>query len=432
MENPGKVGHAKASLCIRESLDAGSRNVTMCVTAIDGTQFLYRDKGDGKTVRGFSDAEAQKTSVPKGHFPCWLKIVRRGNEFSGYESLDGDKWQWSGQVKLDLAADAVIGLAASSHKVDILTRATFDHVKLSEQPRSALRKPAENRVSQLMTMGVDGVDNRVVYRTSENIEAPNWSPNGKWLVFNSKGSLWRISADGGTTPERIPTGDVRDVNNDHVLSPDGQTVYFSAGGHLYAVPFTGGQPRQISNDQAPERKFKYYVHGVSPDGKTLAYAGVEAAGGNAWGRINLYTIPAMGGADTRLTNTATPDDGPEYSPDGKWIYFNSELNAKVPGHSQCYRMAPDGKGIEQLTDDERVNWFPHVSPDGKWVVYISFPPGTLNHPTNKDVILRRMRPNGTEQADLLRFNGGQGTINVNSWSPDSKRFGFVMYSEATK
>ncbi len=159
----------------------------------------------------------------------------------------------------------------------------------------------------------------------------------------------------------------------------------------------------------------------------LAYAGVEAAGGDPWGRIDLYTIPAAGGPDTRLTDTLAPDDGPEYSSDGHWIYFNSELNAKVPGHAQAYRMRPDGTGIEQLTHDERVNWFPHISPDRKWIVYISFPPGTMKHPADKDVILRRMRSDGSEQADIIAFTGGQGTINVNSWSPDSRHFAFVMY-----
>jgi hypothetical protein len=131
IDNPGGVAHAKASLCIRESLDAGARNVTLCVTAGDGSQFLFRDKTDGKTTRFLPDADAPKSLVPKGQFPCWLKLVRHGNEFSGYESADGERWQLTGQVKLDLAAGAVIGLAASSHKPDVLTKATFDHVKLS-------------------------------------------------------------------------------------------------------------------------------------------------------------------------------------------------------------------------------------------------------------------------------------------------------------
>jgi len=288
------------------------------------------------------------------------------------------------------------------------------------------------RVSQLTIIRIDGKDQRVIYETDERIEAPNWSPDGKWLVFNSQGSLWSIPAHGGAKPKLIPAGEVKSINNDHVLSPDGRTIYFSASGHLYAVPFAGGQPRRISNEQAPERKFRYYLHGVSPDGQTLSYVGLEALGDDPWGRTELYTIPVAGGADTQLTNIPRPNDGPEYSPDGRWIYFNSEIDAEVPGHSQCYRMAPDGTGIEQLTHDERVNWFPHISPDGRWVVYISFPPGTIKHPADKDVILRRMKPDGREQADIIGFNGGQGTINVNSWSPDGEHFAFVVYPESAK
>ena len=283
-----------------------------------------------------------------------------------------------------------------------------------------------------MTIGMDGQDRRVVLKTREHIEAPNWSPDGKWLVFNSNGTLWRIPADGGAPPAQIPTGGMKKINNDHILSPDGRTIYFSAGGQLYAVPFDGGEPRRISNDQPPARRFVYYLHGVSPDNKTIAYVGVESAAGKGRTRNNLYTIPVAGGPDTRLSDRPMPDDGPEYSPDGKWIYFNSELNADIPGHAQCYRMAPDGTGIQQLTHDDRVNWFPHISPDGKWVVFISFPPGTVAHPSNKDVILRRMKPDGSGQADILEFNGGQGTINVNSWSPDSKHFAFVMYPAAAQ
>ena len=427
MDNPGKVDHAKASLCLRESLDGGSRCVTQCITPVDGTQFTYRATTNEKAVRIYPDAVTPKPSVPKGAFPCWLKLVRRGNEFSGYESLDGETWLLTGTIKLDLKADAFIGIASSSHTKDTLTTSVFDHVKLSKPGVGAGMQRAKNRLSQLTTIGIDGSDKRVIYETHDGIEAPNWSPDGKWLVINSHGALLLIPADGSAKPEVISIGDVKGANNDHVLSPDGKTIYFSASGHIYAVPFAGGQPRRISNDQPPERQFKYYLHGVSPDEKTLAYAGVEIENGDPWGRIDLFTIPAAGGPDARLTNTPAPDDGPEYSSDGQWIYFNSELNAKIPGHAQCYRMKPDGTGIEQLTHDDRVNWFPHISPDGKWVVYISFPPGTVKHPADKDVILRRMKPDGSGQTDIIAFNGGQGTINVNSWSPDSKRFAFVAY-----
>jgi len=431
MDNPGAVGHAKASLCIRESLDGGSRCVALCITPGDGTQFTYRETTDAKTARIFLDVSNPKPVVPKGKFPCWLKLVRHGNAFNGYESLDGETWWLTGQIKLDFKADAIIGIASSSHTKDWLTMSVFDHVKLTNAGASADTKDAKETQkrfrSQLTTIGIDGTGERVVYETEDRIEAPNWSLDKKWLIFNSKGQFFRIAAEGRTKPELIPTGSVKGINNDHVLSPDGRTLYFSAGGHLYAVPSAGGQPRQISNNHAPERKFLYYLHGVSPDEKTLAYVGVEA--GN---KYELYTIPAAGGPDTPLAQFGVPSDGPEYSSDGQWIYFNSERDAKLPGHAQCYRMKPDGTVIQQLTHDERVNWFPHVSSDREWVVYISFPAGTKGHPANHDVILRRMKPDGSQQADLIGFNGGQGTINVNSWSPDSRQIAFVRYLEAAR
>ena len=289
------------------------------------------------------------------------------------------------------------------------------------------RRLLPGQVSRLTTIFADGTDARVVYETTAVIEAPNWSPDGKWLVYNSGGAMWRIAADGSGLPEMIYTGSVLAANNDHLLSPDGQTMYLSCAGHLYAVPFAGGEARRVSNDHPAGQRFRYYLHGISPDGRTLAYTGVEATPGAAGERLDLYTIPAAGGADVRLTDTPAPDDGPEYSSDGKWIYFNSELHAKVPGHAQVYRMRPDGTGIEQLTHDERVNWFPHVSPDRQWVVYISFPPNTEKHPANKEVILRRMRCDGSEPADVIACFGGQGTVNVNSWAPDSRRFAYVAY-----
>jgi len=264
---------------------------------------------------------------------------------------------------------------------------------------------------------------RVVFTADEVIEAPNWSPDGQWLVFNAGGQLFRINPDGGT-PEHIETIGLDDLNNDHVLSRDGTTIYVSSDdGHLYAVPFAGGEARRVSNEHPTPHH--YYLHGISPDGETLAYVAVEQPQGQR--NVNIFTIPAAGGPDTRLTDVTVPNDGPEYSPDGRWIYFNSELAAKKPGHAQIFRMQPDGSGIEQLTFDTRVNWFPHISPDGRYVAYLSYPQGTLGHPPDKHVVLRLMSPHGTDQRDLAAFFGGQGTINVNSWAPDSKRLAFVSY-----
>ena len=285
------------------------------------------------------------------------------------------------------------------------------------------RSLAAGQRSELTIIDLEG-RSEAILTSGEVIEAPNWSADGQWLVFNAGGRLFRIAPSGGT-PEQIDTGHLADLNNDHVLAPDGTTIYVSSDdGHLYAVPFAGGTPRRVSNSHATP--FHYYLHGISPDGTALAYVAIEQHDGER--RVNVFTIPAAGGADTRLTDLSVPNDGPEYSPDGRWIYFNSELAASRPGHAQIFRMnAADGSGIEQLTFDLYVNWFPHLSPDGGQVAFLSFPPGTTGHPADKDVELRLMSPTGENQRTLASLFGGQGTINVNSWSPDSRRLAYVAY-----
>lgn len=280
--------------------------------------------------------------------------------------------------------------------------------------------------SQLFTHTLSSGESTLVYESTErHFEAPNWSPDGQELIINSGGLLYRVPVGGGE-PRPIDSGDVQQINNDHLLSSDGRTVYVSNNdSHLYAVPIGGGAPRRISNDH--DGPYRYFLHGISPDGATLAYVGVTPYEGKAFGRADLFTIPAEGGPDTRLTDFGVPSDGPEFSPDGEWIYFNSERGADVPGHAQIFRMRSDGTGIEQLTDDERVNWFPHLPPDGRTLLYLSYPSGTVGHPADKDVILRTMDPAGGACTDVAAFRGGQGTINVNSWAPDSDRFAYVAY-----
>ncbi|SEQ02074.1 WD40-like Beta Propeller Repeat [Devosia sp. YR412] len=286
------------------------------------------------------------------------------------------------------------------------------------------RTLAAGQRAELTVIDLAG-NTQVIFTADEVIEAPNWSADGQWLVFNAGGKLFRIAATGGT-PQPIDSGHLADLNNDHVLSPDGTTIYVSSDdGHLYALPFAGGTPRRVSNSHATP--FHYYLHGISPDGLTLSYVAIEQRE-DGERQVNVFSIPAAGGADTRLTDLSMPNDGPEYSPDGRWIYFNSELAASRPGHAQVFRMsAVDGSGLEQLTFDSLVNWFPHLSPDGKQVAVLSYPQGTTGHPADKDVLLRLMGPDGGPLRVLASFFGGQGTINVNSWSPDSQRLAYVAY-----
>jgi TolB protein len=284
------------------------------------------------------------------------------------------------------------------------------------------------QVSQLTVIDRSGLHQRVIHESHAHIEAPNWSHDGAWLLFNSLGRLFKIRADGGGPAQEIETEAALQVNNDHVLSPDGRTVYCSVrGGHVYAVPWTGGAARRVSNVHPPEAPLRYFVHGISPDGATLVYVGIT--GPMAQRDYGVYAIATAGGPDVALLRPGVPVDGPEYSPDGHWVYYNAEDPARAPGHAQIYRMRPDGNGVEQLTHDQRVNWFPHVSPNGRWVAYLSYPSGTCGHPPNRPVTIRVMQPDGRGGHDVVALLGGQGTLNVNSWAPDSERFAYVAYPE---
>jgi TolB protein len=251
-------------------------------------------------------------------------------------------------------------------------------------------------------------------------EAPNWTVDGR-LVLNGHGLLWTMPADGSRPPRQVPLRGVPGLNNDHVLAPGHESIFLSAdGGHIYRAPLAGGDAERITSDDR-----MHFLHGVSPDGTTLAYVGIE---NGRWDSGTLWTIPAAGGPSTPLTSGHGPDDGPEYSPDGEWIYFNTERFSTVAGHAQIARVRPDGSGLEQLTHDERVNWFPHPAPAGDPIVYLSFPPGTEGHPADLVVELRLVTGgNWAAPATLAELPGGQGTINVNSWSPDGTRFAYVDY-----
>lgn len=299
---------------------------------------------------------------------------------------------------------------------------------MAAENQGEFRTLAPGQRCVLKVGSVDGPAKTVYESTETLFEAPNWTPDGRWLVFNAGGRLFRLAADGTSEPSAIDTGSVVRLNNDHLLSPDGATVYASNNdGHLYALPLTGGQPRRVSNDHDPARGFRYYLHGISPDGLTLVYVGLEKKpGGLSW---DLWTIPSAGGPDTRLTTLDCPCDGPEFSPDGQWLYYNSEEEATRPGHSQIFRRHLATGKREQLTLDERVNWFPHPSPDGRQIVYLSYPAGTEGHPADKAVTLTLMAADGGPFRELAAFQGGQGTINVNSWAPDSRRLAWVEYPQ---
>lgn len=274
--------------------------------------------------------------------------------------------------------------------------------------------------STLEVMHLGTRTRRVVYRTQDHIEAPNWSPDGTTLYFNSDGLLYRLPAMGGE-PVKIDTGAAAKLNNDHGLTPDGRWLIISdksepdGRSRISILPVEGGAPRLIT-PESPS-----YWHGIAPDGSAHVYV---AARGNRI--LNLFSCPFAGGPETRLTDGDWMDDGPDYAHDGRFIYFNSTRS----GNMKLWRIEANGKNPTQITfEDDSRDWFPHPSPDGKWIVYVSF--GTdvavLDHPPNKEVTLRLMPAEGGAPEVIAHVFGGQGTINVPSWSPDSTAFAFVSY-----
>lgn len=251
------------------------------------------------------------------------------------------------------------------------------------------------------------------------MEAPFFE-NADTLMYNQEGRVYRYFLSDGSIA-KVDTAYCVRCNNDHVLSPDGKTLAVSHAtkedlqSRIYLIDLTGANPPRLVTPLAPS-----YLHGYSPDGRTLAYCASRG------GEYDVYTIPAIGGEETRLTDTKGLNDGPEYSADGKWIYFNSVRC----GNMECFRMKPDGSAPERLTNNRRHNWFPHIAPDCKTAAYISYDPAEAeagDHPANKHVEIHLMDADGGNDRVAVKFFGGQGSFNVNSWSPDSRTFAFVQY-----
>jgi Tol biopolymer transport system component len=268
-------------------------------------------------------------------------------------------------------------------------------------------------------------EREVLYTSPKSLQAPNWTTDGKSLIYNSEGLMYKFDI-ASRQPSLLNTGDVKNNNNDHVLSFDGKMLGLSSGVQklggsiVYIVPVEGGTPKQITP------KGPSYLHGWSPDGKTLLFTGQRN------NEFDIYAVPAAGGKEKRLTTAVGLDDGSEYSPDGKTIYFNSNRT----GEMRLWKMNPDGSNQESITDGEFHDWFPHVSPDGKWILFISFLKSEAksdDHPFYKHVYLRMMPVNDPKKIKVVAYlYGGQATINTPSWSPDSKRVAFVSNSADIK
>jgi len=404
-EGAGVDPHRKLGVMIRTSLDAGSQYVDIAA------------HGDGLTSMQFrrtpgANTEQVQSAVTRADV---LQLERRGGTFIMSVARNGDPFTRNEVTGVDLGDDVYVGLFLCSHNAAVTESAVFRNVRITVPPKAGWVPYKDYIGSNVEILSLLNGDRTVVATSPVSIQAPNWTRDGKSLLWNSQGLLYLFDI-ASRTPRLLDTGTARGNNNDHVLSFDGSVLGISSADPtgqsvVYTLPSSGGTPKRITANSPS------YFHGFSPDGKWLVFTGQRN------GELDVYQISADGGAETRLTNATGVDDGPEYTPDGQWIYFNSTRT----GRMQIWRMKPDGSGQEQITSDEFNNWFPHPSPDGKTLVLISFgtdvEPG--DHPFYRHVYIRTMNLDGSDPRVVAYLFGGQGTINVPSWSPDGARLAFV-------
>jgi TolB protein len=403
----GKNPHRKLGWMARASLETDSPQACTGMHGDGLVSLQFRRAAGGQT-------EEVRAPVQGGDV---VQLERKGNTFILSAAHFGQPFTAVQVGDLELGEEVYLGLFVCSHEDEVLETAVFQDVRLVAPVQPGFERGKDPFTSRLEVLALESGHRRVIYSSDEIFEAPNWTRDGQALVYNRLGRLYRF--DLATAAHTlIDTGSVLRNNNDHVLSFDGRQLAISShegpdyASLVYTVPLAGGEPHMVT-PTGPS-----YLHGWSPDGRFLVYTALRN------GDYDVYRIPAEGGEEEQLTTAPGLDDGPEYTPDGAYIYFNSVRS----GSMQIWRMRPDGSQQEQLTDDACNNWFPHISPDGRRIVFLSYLPGEVqpsDHPAAKRVYLRQMPLDGGTPKVVAYLYGGQGTMNVPSWSPDGKQIAFV-------
>ena len=402
----GTNPHRKAGLMIRDGLSSDAAHVS-CVVHGDGLTSLQFRKAPGV------DMEELIFDIQG---PDVLQLEKKGKVFTVSVAHQGELYTVQ-SLELSLEGKLEAGLFVCSHNDEVMEKAEFSNVRILGTAPDDLVLYQDYIGSLLEVMEVETGNRQIIGGSSGSWQAPNWTTDGQALIYNADGLLHRFDLETRQS-EVLNTGFANRNNNDHVISFDGTRIAIShhpedenSQSVIYTVALEGGTPERVTS-LSPS-----YLHGWSADDKYLVYCAERN------GQYDVYKIPVQGGEEVQLTNESTLDDGPEYSPDGKYIYFNSART----GTMQIWRMDPDGKNQTQLTFDEYNDWFAHVSPDGKWLAFISYPPEVPagSHPFYKRVYLRLMSVEDLKPMVLAYVYGGQGSMNVPSWSPDSKKIAFV-------
>ena len=417
----GKNPHRKIGWMVRAGVEENAAHMSAVLHG-DGLIALQWRRLRGAYMR---DPEDEIFAIKKN--AEIIQLERIGKMFIMRIANAGEPLQEIGRTDMiDMPDEVLGGLFVCSHNAEVQEAGMAWNVRIEKTVQDTYNGYKDGILgSRLEIMNVFDGKRTIIHQDSGRFEAPNWMADGKKLLFNQGGSIYTIPIEGGK-PEKLNTGAANSNNNDHVISFDGKWLAISSqrqglpggGSTIYYLPITGGEPTMVT-DSTPS-----YLHGWNPNGKELVYTAQRLSNSIAY---NIYKKPIAGGPEVQLTfNKKGLADGPEFSPDGKFIYYNSTQT----GTMQIWRMKPDGSSQEQITFDEYNNWFAHISPDGKWMTILSFQPTVPagDHPFYKRVMLRLMPVSGGAPKVIAYLFGGQGTINTPSWSPDSKRIAFVSNS----
>ena len=412
----GTDPHRKIGIMMRDNLNSNSRYADACVHGDILTSLQYRPK----------DGDSTYQVELSTYHPTDIELERVGNTLTFSAAVFGEPYK-SVTKDLNLNEEIYAGLFICSHLEDVMEKAVFSNVQIII-PADKNFVPYRDYIgSHLEIMDITTGHRKILYSAPNSLQAPNWTSDNRYLIFNSltakENLLYKYDLQNKEIT-KLNTGFANQNNNDHVLSYDGKMLAISnhvgekRTSTIFMLPVTGSDsPTKITS----ELNGHSFLHSWSPDNKKLLFTGQR---NNEW---NIVSVDIDSKKETILTEDATLDDGPEYSPDGKYIYFNSVRS----GTMQLWRMKPDGSEEEQVTFDEYNNWFPHFSPDGKWILYVAFPKDIdpTSHPFYKKIYLRLMPAAGGVAKTIGYVYGGQGTINVPSWSPDSKKIAFVSNSK---
>jgi Tol biopolymer transport system component len=412
----GAAARRKIGIIARDALTTDSRYADACVHGDRLTSLQFRPKDGDPT---------EQIEISAFH-PTDIQFERRGNTFIFSAAVFGENYK-SVSKEIELNDEAYVGLFLCSHDEGVVEQAVFSNVRVIIPAATDFVPYRDYLGSHLEVMEVATGHRRILHSEPGSIQAPNWTPDNKLIYNSAAGLMYTYDLASGKIAE-LNTGPRRQNNNDHVLSFDGKMLALSnyAGeprrSTAFILPVTGSDaPVQITSPEVGHT----YLHGWSPDGKKLVFTGGRK--GETGDFRNLWSVDIETKVETAITPPGTLDDGPEYTPDGKYIYFNSVRT----GTMQIWRMRPDGSDPEQITFDEYNDWFPHISPDGKWIVYIAFPKdmNPWSHPFCRQCYIRLMPASGGVPKTIGYLYGGQGSMNVPGWSPDSKRIAFVTNSK---